>query len=302
MAGLAHIEPGGEIVTTTTDVTTAAVTSRDGTTIGYRQVGQGPGLVLLHGTMESSQSHLQLAEALAGTFTVYLPDRRGRGLSGPFGDGYAVRKEVEDLDALLTKTGAQAVLGVSSGAVILLQAALALPAIRKAVIFEPPLALDPSWSTDFEARYEREIAEGRTAEAMATAMVGAQMGPGFLRALPRWLLDRLTASMMASEDRNAKSGDVTMRMLAPTHHYDALLIFELTGALESFGAIEADVLLLGGSQSPHYLKYALGELQKVLPRARRVVLPGCGHGATGNANRGGKPKLAAEALRTFLAG
>jgi pimeloyl-ACP methyl ester carboxylesterase len=189
-------------VTATTDVTTGAVTSRDGTTIGYRQVGQGPGLVVLHGTMESSQSHLQLAEALADTFTVYLPDRRGRGLSGPFGDGYGVRKEIEDLDALLTRTGAQYVLGISSGAIVLLRAALALPAIRKAVIFEPPLALDPAWSTDFEARYEREIAEGRTAAAMATAMVGAQMGPAFLRALPRWLLDRLTATRTWAASRS----------------------------------------------------------------------------------------------------
>jgi len=56
--------------------------------------------------MESSQSHIELAEALADTFTVYVPDRRGRGMSGPFGDGYSVQKEIEDLDALLTKTDA----------------------------------------------------------------------------------------------------------------------------------------------------------------------------------------------------
>src|SRR5690348_4242592 len=60
---------------------TSSVTSKDGTTIGYRQLGHGPGVVLLHGAMESAQSHLQLAEALADTYTVYLPDRRGRGLS-----------------------------------------------------------------------------------------------------------------------------------------------------------------------------------------------------------------------------
>ncbi len=46
---------------------------------------------------------MQLAEAMAGSFTVYLPDRRGRGLSGPYGAGYSMQREVEDLDALLTK-------------------------------------------------------------------------------------------------------------------------------------------------------------------------------------------------------
>ncbi len=80
-----------------------SVTSQDGTTISYRQLGYGPGVVLLHGAMESAQSHMQLAEALADTFTVYVPDRRGRGLSGPYGKDYSIQEDVEDMDALLTK-------------------------------------------------------------------------------------------------------------------------------------------------------------------------------------------------------
>src|ERR1700719_3138221 len=83
---------------------TGSVTSKDGTTISYRQLGHGPGVVLLHGAMESAQSHMQLAEALADTFTVYLPDRRGRGLSGPYPAGYSVQTDMEDMDALLAKT------------------------------------------------------------------------------------------------------------------------------------------------------------------------------------------------------
>ena len=64
--------------------TTAFVTSSDGTTIGYRQLGHGPGVVVLHGAMESAQSHMQLADSVSSSFTVYLPDRRGRGMSGPY--------------------------------------------------------------------------------------------------------------------------------------------------------------------------------------------------------------------------
>src|SRR5438445_5900390 len=82
-----------------------SVVSRDGTTIGYRQLGRGPGLVVLHGAMEASQSHLQLAQALADGFTVYLPDRRGRRMSGPYGKDHSVKNDVEDMDALLAKTG-----------------------------------------------------------------------------------------------------------------------------------------------------------------------------------------------------
>ena len=115
--------------------TTDSVTTKDGTTIGYRQLGHGPGVMLLHGAASSAHNHMQLAEALADAFTVYVPDRRGRGLSGAYGKDYSIREDVEDMDALLTKTGAHNVFGVSSGSIICLQAALDLPAIHKAAIY-----------------------------------------------------------------------------------------------------------------------------------------------------------------------
>lgn len=280
---------------------TSIVTSKDGTTIGYRQLGRGPGLVLLHGMMESAQSHMQLAEALADSFTVYLPDRRGRGTSGPYGEGYSIQKEVEDMEALLMKTGAQNVFGVSMGAVICLQTALTQPAIRKAAIFDPPLLIDGSVPTDFMARYDQEMAQGRLASAMVTGMKGAQMGPPILNAMPRWLLELLTNKMMASEEKKARDSDVTMRMLAPTLHYEFQLANEMEGKLERFRAIQAEVLLLGGSESPAYFKVALDALEKVLLRATRIELPGLGHGASGNTDRGGRPDRVAQELILFFA-
>src|SRR5437588_4045796 len=202
--------------TTREDSTTGFVTSLDGTTIGYRQLGHGPGVVLVHGAMESAQSHMQLAEALAATFTVYVPDRRGRGLSGPYGKDYSIQEDVEDMDALLTKTGAHYVFGVSSGALIWLQAALTLAAIHKAAIFEPPLIINGSSPRAWLTRYDQEIAQGKVAAAMITGMKGAEMGPPMLNLMPRWLLERLTATMMTSEEKKAGRDDVTMRMLAPT--------------------------------------------------------------------------------------
>ncbi len=280
---------------------TGSITSKDGTTIGYRQLGHGPSVVLLHGIMESAQSHMQLAEGLADTFTVYLPDRRGRGLSGPQGSDYRLEKEVEDLDALLTKTGAHYVFGVSAGAIVCLQAALTLPAIHRAAIFEPPLIIDDSVSTAFVERFDKEMAQGKVVSALVTAMKGSQMGPPVFNVMPRWLLELLTKMMTASEEKKAKPDDVTMRMLASTLHSDFQLSVETKGALESFKAIRADVLLLGGSKSPAYFKVALDALEKVLPHAKRTEFPGLNHGASGNANRGGKPKLVAQELRQFFA-
>jgi len=277
-----------------------SVVSRDGTTIGYRQLGQGPGLVVLHGAMESAQSHLQLAEALADAYTVYLPDRRGRGLSGPYGRDYSVQEEVEDLDALLSKTGAHYVFGVSSGAIISLRAALTLPAIQKAAIFEPPLMFSGSAPTRWLTRFDNEMAQGKVAAAMITGMKGAQMGPPMLNLIPRWLLERMTTMMMASEDKKASGDDITMRMLAPTLHYDFQLVIEMDGALESFRTLPAEVLLLGGSKSPAYLTRAVDALEKVLPHVRRVEFPGLGHEASGNTDRRGQPERVAQELRRFF--
>ena len=153
--------------------TSDSVTSKDGTSISYRQIGRGSGLVVLHGIMESAQSHMQLAETLADSFTVYLPDRRGRGKSGSYGNDYHIHKEVEDIDALLTKTGAQYIFGVSMGAVISLQAALMLPSIHKIALFDPPLIINGSVPTDFVARYDEEIAKGDMVSALVTSMQGS---------------------------------------------------------------------------------------------------------------------------------
>lgn len=279
---------------------TGSVVSRDGTTIGYRQLGHGPGLIVLHGAMESAQSHMQLAEALAETYSVYLPDRRGRGLSGPNRTGYRVRDDVEDMDALLTKTGAHYVFGVSSGAIIWLNAALTLPAIHKAAIFEPPLLVSGPVPTAGLTRFDNEIAQGKVASALITGMKETQMGPPMLNLMPRWLLERLTMMMLTSEEKKAVRDDVTMRMLAPTLHYDFQLVIEMVGTLESFSAVRADVLLLGGSKSPAYLKAALDALEKVLPHVRRVEFPGLGHEASGNTDRRGQPVRVAQELRKFF--
>lgn len=290
--------------TTQQHYTTGSVTSKDGTTIGYRQLGHGPGILLLHGTMESADSHMQLARALADAFTVYAPDRRGRGLSGPFPSTYSIQTEVDDLDALLTATGARYVFGVSSGGDICLQAALELPAIQKVAVYEPALIVNGSLSTNFLARYDREIAQGKLPAALVTAMLGAQMGPPMLRVMPRWLLESFTKKAMASEDANPNGSYVSMRTLAPTVHYDFQVVVDMSKKQESFKGIRNEVLLLGGSKSPAWLKTALDTVEKLLPHATRVTLPGLDHGGSSDAsstNRGGQPGLVAQEMRRFFA-
>jgi pimeloyl-ACP methyl ester carboxylesterase len=283
--------------------TTGHVISRDGTRIGYRRLGQGPGLVLLHGSMESARSHTQLAEALADLFTVYLPDRRGRGLSGPYGPDDGIRQEVEDLDALLTETGAHNVFGVSASGLVALEAARTLPAVHKIAVYEPALLMDGSRLTAWLPRYDKEMAKGKVAAAMVTSMKGLKLGPPVMSVMPTWLLASLTDMLLKSEDKKAAPDDVTMRKLAPTLHYEGGLLAEMTGTLDTFGTVGAEVLLLGGSKGLPYLKPSLDALERVLPHARRVEFAGLDHGGSSDvspSNSGGKPEVVAPELRRFF--
>ncbi|MGH2401661.1 MAG: alpha/beta fold hydrolase [Candidatus Limnocylindria bacterium] len=276
------------------------MTSRDGTSIGYRRLGSGPGLIILHGTMSSGYNHLQLAEELATDFTVHLADRRGRGLSGPFGRHEGVRTEIEDLEALVAATGVEAVFGVSSGGLIALHASSVVPRLRRIAVYEPPHAADRSRAAALLARYDREIAEGRIPAALVTAMRGAEMGPAFFRSMPRWLAEWLTSRFMASQDGNGGGEYEPMRALAPTLHYDFGIVVETSGRLDAYRSIDAEVLLLGGEKSPTYLRAALRELEAVLPRSCRMELAGLDHAASWNADVGGNPKRVAPPLRAFF--
>src|SRR2546428_13576456 len=106
--------------------------------------------------------------------------------------------------------------------------------------------------------------------------------------------------MVAGGERTAGGDDVAMRMLAPTLHYDFQLVIEMTGALERFRTLPADVLLLGGSKSPAYLRAALDALEKLLPHETRVGFPGLGHEASGNTKRRGQPDGVAAELPPFF--
>jgi pimeloyl-ACP methyl ester carboxylesterase len=286
------------------DSRAASVESHDGTSLHYRTLGQGPGIVLLHGAMECGSSHLRMATALADGFTVHLPDRRGRGRSGPYGDDYGIRREVEDLAALLAATGAQDVFGVSAGGLVALEAALTLPAIRRIALYEPALLMAGSSRTSWLARFDDEMGRGRTAAALITSMKGLSLGPPILGALPRRLLEAMIDKSMRREEERSTGEGMTMREYAPTLHYEGQLMAEMTGTLERFRAVTADVLLLGGSKGLPFLEPSLTALASTLPSVERIEFPGLHHGGSSDdsaTNRGGKPEIVARELRRFFA-
>jgi pimeloyl-ACP methyl ester carboxylesterase len=270
---------------------------RDGRTgaIAWREVGDGPPVLVVHGSMQSGMSQRDLALALADRFRVVLPDRRGRGASGPLEPDWTPAADVADVRALLDATGATRAIGISSGALLLLEVALTTE-LERLVAFEPPLMLDPAAPTDWVEQVEAELARGDVPAALVTGMRAAEMGPGFIRRLPRPVLERMTRKMMGRNTRDVPG----FGELAATLPYDGRIVVAAIGTLDRFRAVTAPTLLVGGEHSPRYLREALAALERTLPDAKRVTVPGVDHGATENADRRGKPDRVAAELLTFL--
>lgn len=289
--------------------TKGSVTSKDGTTIGYRHMGSGPGIILLHGGAKASQTLMQLGTALSDEFAVYIPDRRGRGLSGPFGDNYGLQREVEDVDAILKKTGAHYVFGTATGGIIALESALYLPAIHKAILYEPPFYVNESEMNNFNdigKRYDQYLAEGKLSQAMvtsgeiATKVSGDELQPPYqwVKYMPNIILRLIFKIVLEIDARNIKADDIKLKDLLPTFHNDVVLVNETKGTIENFKEVTAKVLLLSGSKTFLFLKHSLDALNEVLPNVVRVEVQGIDHAVAEDAT--GKPEIVAQEIKRFL--
>jgi pimeloyl-ACP methyl ester carboxylesterase len=245
-----------------------SVSSRDGTTIAFDAVGEGPALVLVGGALSDRSAATAIAARLAERFTVIAYDRRGRGDSGDT-PPYAVEREVEDLHALVAETGGSAfVFGHSSGAALALDAvADGLPAERLAV-YEPPFIVDdsrPPLPDDYVARLDELVSAGRRGDAVEYFMtVGVGVPPP-----------------MIAEMRNAPMWPA-MEALGHTIAYDGRIMGDRMAGrplpAERWASLSVPALVMDGGASPPWQRNAARAVAGVLPDARYLTLEGQTHG------------------------
>lgn len=289
---------------------TGTVTSKDGTKIGFRQLGHGPGLIILHGGALASQHYMKLASALADQFTVYLPDRRGRGMSGPYGPHYSIEREDEDLDAVVSATGAQRVFGVADGGLFALHGAITIPAIQKVAVFEPVVFVGQPGLDEFTAiisRGQQLVTSGDIGAAMASLATDAAGSDTRAQAVsaPYRVLQRIMVkpsicrAWLWADARQAKGDRAALRDLIVAWKQEMDVVVASEGTIDDYKGVTAEVLLLCGTGAPPLFTGTLDALQKVLPHATRIELPALNHG--GPQDQGGNPVVIAEQLRQFFA-
>ena len=245
------------------------VTSRDGTTIAYDRSGEGPPLVLVGGALSDRSAVGSLTEALAPRFTAIAYDRRGRGDSGDTAP-YAVEREIEDLEALVTAAGGSSfVFGHSSGAALALEAtARGLPATKLA-LYEPPFIVDDGHEPlpdDYVERLAELAASGRRGDAVEYFLTS---GPGVppevvagMRNEPFWPGMEKIAHTLAYE--GAVMGDTMSGRPLPADRWASVIV---------------PTLVMDGDQSPAWARNSVAALVDVLPNAERRSLEGQDHGA-----------------------
>jgi pimeloyl-ACP methyl ester carboxylesterase len=284
--------------------TVGSVVSADGTKIGFEQFGAGPVLVLVQGAMGTAYTFRELAEALADSFTVIVPDRRGRGMSPrAFDPGYMIADDVADLDAVLRATGGHFVFGLSSGGDIVLEAALTLPTIERLAVCEPAILLDGIPAKGME-RFNAYVDADDLPGVLVAGMKLSRQGPALMRAMPDWLVKPAIKRIMKTEEKTAAGVNASMAELAKSLPYDIAIAQSMDGSITKFKDIKQPVLLVGGSKSPHFLKQALDELEQIIPDTTRVEITGVDHAAAWNVDRRrnphGDPTAVAEVLKTYF--
>ena len=129
------------------------VRSADGTQIACRSIGEGPPLVLVHGTGTTSGDWVGLLPFLRSRFTVVTMDRRGRGRSGD-GPEYSMEREAEDVLAVLEAVDGELLVGHSYGGLCSMVAAARTERLRRLVLYEPPIAVPERWAQGVRDRVE----------------------------------------------------------------------------------------------------------------------------------------------------
>jgi pimeloyl-ACP methyl ester carboxylesterase len=264
-------------------------TAPDGTTIAYDREGDGEPLVLVPGAFSYRRypGQVKLAGLLAARFTVYSYDRRGRCDSGD-NQPYAVEREIEDLAAVIDVAGGHAhVWGLSSGAVLALEAAAAGLPIRRLAVHEPPLVVDPAdWRppADLLQRVTALVDAGQRGGAVRYFMVEGMGAPAFVPMMLR-LMPKARKSLTA---------------VAHTLPYDASILsgFQQGRPLPAgqWASVTVPTLVMCGAsgQTPAFLVHAAQAVTAALPDARLMQRRGLGH------TKGLNAPVIADALTEFL--
>jgi pimeloyl-ACP methyl ester carboxylesterase len=258
------------------------IDTADGGKLAVWVEGDGPAIVLVHGSMCDHTTFDPLIAELRRDFTTFAMDRRGFGAS-PESGAYSAQREFGDVAAVAdavahTKDGQVALFGHSWGASCAMGGAALTRAVAHLILYEPSLGLAlPPGAIE---RIERTVAAGDHEAAILSVLIDivgmTQEEADQMRASPKWPERVATAPTIAREARIESSW-----VLGPGQ----------------FDGIKAATLFLAGSDSPPELAEVTRRSAAAIPGAGIHLLRGHGHFAYKS-----DPRAVADLMRDFTRG
>lgn len=255
----------------------------NGTRIAYADEGNGPPLLLIHGSLCDCRYWNAQVKALSSQFRVIAPSLRfywPEQWDGQ-GDGFSVSQHIADISALIAHLDIAPanLIGHSRGGRIALGVALAhADQVQSLTLADPgigrPEASDQRGS--FRSQANARIEAGQVDEGLSI-FIDAVSGAGTWPRMVPWF------QQMARENARTLLGQIR----EPALPVDMAAVAALT----------MPVLLIGGALSPAPYPATLDLLAQTLPDAQRVSIAGSSHGMNI-----GNPKAFNQAITTFLLG
>jgi pimeloyl-ACP methyl ester carboxylesterase len=238
------------------------VRGTDGTPLAVWVEGDGPALVLVHGSIADHTTFDPFVAVLRDHLTTFSMDRRGFGASGD-APRYAIERDFEDVaavvEAVAARTGGPVALwGHSYGANCAMGGAALTGAVHHLVLYEPSLGLPypPGVIEGIEAALAAGDREGAIVAVLADVLEMTEDEIDAVRSGPLWPA-RLAAAPTVPRECRAEE----------TWVYRP----------GQFDGITAPTLLLSGSESLATITEATDRAAAAIPGARVHVLDGHGH-------------------------
>ncbi|MFC9765182.1 alpha/beta fold hydrolase [Rhodococcus jostii] len=260
----------------------------DGATIAAGVFGDGPPVVLVHGTPSSSYLWRAVIPRLAEQNTVYVWDLPGYGDSPPVpGEPVAIRTHARVLARLVEHSGLDrpVLVGHDIGAATVLRAHLVEGVPVRRIALLDAAVLSP-WVTPVAQHMQRHLDVYRT--------------------MPTHIFQRITEAHLDTATRRRLPPSVAEAYLGPfagasgqQRYLDQVQYFDerdTADVVEKLGTVKVPVQILWGADDEWLDRSFADDLARRIPGARAALVPGAGHFLTED-----EPALVARALADFLA-
>jgi len=254
-------------------------TSADGLKLVCRTYGEGPPMLLLAGGPGMDAAYMApVAERLAASHTVYLPDQRGTGGSGrpPLTpDSYSLAHYVEDIEIIRVKAGVSSwpVVGHSWGGFLAMGYMASHPEEVESLVLVGTCGPSIEFLGPALERLRARMSSEDRAKTNALSSLGATDEAASENArisMPLLFSDRA----LGERFRDAQTGIIsTWGLFSLVMDGIRKSGFDATPALQRFGG---PVLVVHGDYDHIPNRYPKG-IAEAAPRGRYVELERCGH-------------------------